>query len=111
MGLQERGCSHPEIRGIIDGNQSEALDSSETEETVVVPRDRKIVTKKLQLEDPANVPTNFNDYLNDTTGSEATPGSKDAPAIPTPVITTVDAPAAAESEKEEEASISLQPPT
>lgn len=40
-----------------------ALNTSEAEETLVVPRDRKIVTKKLQLEDPANVPTNFNDYL------------------------------------------------
>ena len=54
-------------------------------------------------------------HYSDTTGSEATPVSKDAPAIPTPVITPVDAPApAGESEKEaqeEEASISLQPPT
>ena len=40
-----------------------ALNTSEAEETVVVPRDRKIITKKLQLEDPANVPTNFKDYL------------------------------------------------
>merc|ERR1712233_217129 len=100
-----------ETNGNGTADQSEDLNSSEAEETVVVPRDRRIVTKKLQLEDPANVPTNFNDYLNDTTGSEATPVSKDAPAIPTPVITTVDAPAEAESEKEEEASISLQPPT
>ena len=43
--------------------QSEVLNASEGEETLVVPRDRKVVTKKLQLEDPANVPTNFNDYL------------------------------------------------
>merc|ERR1711974_451714 len=68
-----------------------------------------------QLEDPANVPSNFIDYLNDTTGSESTPLSKEAPAIPTPEITPVAAPAQeaapGESEKEEEASISLQPPT
>ena len=43
--------------------QSEALNTSEVDETVVVARDRKIVTKKLQLEDPANVPSNFIDYL------------------------------------------------
>ena len=53
----------------------------------------------------------------DTTGSESTPVSKDAPAIPTPVITPVVAPEAkpaGESEEaaaQEEASISLQPPT
>merc|ERR1711936_487068 len=132
----QRGCSHPERPEIIDSNQgssimdppaavseetngngtadqSEVLNASEGEETLVVPRDRKVVTKKLQLEDPANVPTNFNDYLNDTTGSESTPVLKNAPAIPTPVITpAVDAPTtASESEKEaqeEEASISLQ---
>jgi len=105
-----------ETNGNGTADQSVALNTSEAEETLVVPRDRKIVTKKLQLEDPANVPTNFNDYLNDTTGSESTPVLKNAPAIPTPVITpAVDAPTtASESEKEaqeEEASISLQPPT
>merc|ERR1712110_973294 len=105
-----------ETNGNGTADQSVALNTSEEDETVVVPRDRKIVTKKLQLEDPANVPTNFKEYLNDTTGSESTPVSKDAPAIPTPVITpAVDAQtAASESEKEaqeEEASISLQPPT
>ena len=58
----------------------------------------------------------------DTTGSESTPVSKDAPAIPTPVITPTVAPpatpaqepAGGESEEaaaQEEASISLQPPT
>ena len=49
-------------------------------------------------------------HYSDTTGSESTPVSKEAPAIPTPEISpAVDA--ASESEKEEEASISLQPPT
>ena len=44
--------------------QSEALNTSEVgDETVVVARERKIVTKKLQLEDPANVPSNFIEYL------------------------------------------------
>ena len=52
----------------------------------------------------------------DTTGSESTPISKDAPAIPTPVITPVDPPAEAAPKEsgeaaQEEASLSLQPPT
>merc|ERR1719361_3348657 len=105
-----------ETNGNGTADQSEVLNASEGEETLVVPRDRKVVTKKLQLEDPANVPTNFNDYLNDTTGSESTPISKDAPAIPTPVITPVDPPAEAAPKEsgeaaQEEASLSLQPPT
>ena len=41
--------------------QSEVLNA--TEETLVEARDKKIVTKKLQLEDPANVPANLIDYL------------------------------------------------
>ena len=41
--------------------QSEVLNA--TEETLLEARDKKIVTKKLQLEDPANVPANLIDYL------------------------------------------------
>merc|ERR1719494_1091633 len=78
-----------------------------SEETLLEARDKKIVTKKLQLEDPANVPANLIDYLNDTTESEATPVSKEAPAIPTPVI----AKASGDKVAEEEAAVNLQPPT
>jgi len=94
-----------ETNGNGTADQSEVLNA--TEETLLEARDKKIVTKKLQLEDPANVPANLIDYLNDTTESEATPVSKEAPAIPTPVI----AKASGDKVAEEEAAVNLQPPT
>jgi len=83
--------------------------ADQTLDTTIIPP--KKVCKPLKLDDPANVPTDFIAYLNDTSGSEATtPATPAAPleaSVPTPVITA--APAAAEGEKEEE--LTLQQPT
>jgi len=60
--ITPRECSFCQYYHLLWKLVSEALNTSEVgDETVVVARERKIVTKKLQLEDPANVPSNFID--------------------------------------------------
>jgi len=89
-------------------DQSEFLNDSEA--TDYVPKVSH-PTKKLQLEAPENVPTNFEDYLNDSSEAEATPIKAPPPAIPTSVITSAAPTPPPVQEKEAELSITFQPPT
>jgi len=90
--------------GTVD--QSDILNDSEA--TLIVAKSHP---KKLQLEAPEKVPTNFADYLNNSTDAEVTPVKAVTPAIPTSVITSTAHTTPVQEKDSQLSSLSVHPPT